>query len=93
MKYLNEIYFLFHQTALYGAIEENNIEIVKLLLSNEKLNINILNVLYCFINKINMKIIERNSRLYILNMFEMQGLMKFKLECFNRISNFIIKWN
>lgn len=31
---------IIHRTALYYAITNNNIEIVKLLLSNDKLNIN-----------------------------------------------------
>lgn len=42
--FLNEILFsYFHKTALYIAIEKGNIEIVKLLLKNEKIDVNISN--------------------------------------------------
>ena len=36
-------YFHFYQTALYLAIEKENIEIIKMLLLNEKLDINAIN--------------------------------------------------
>ena len=35
---------MFHQTAFYCAVEKGNIEIIKLLLTNDKLDINILNI-------------------------------------------------
>ena len=35
---------LFYITALYLAVDKGNIEIIKLLLSNDKLDINIMNV-------------------------------------------------
>ena len=35
------IYFKFHETPLYKAIEKDNLEIVKLLLAHEKLNVNL----------------------------------------------------
>lgn len=38
---LNNIFYL---TSLYLAVENENIEIIKLLLTNDKLNINILNI-------------------------------------------------
>ena len=45
IKIFNEIqYKIFHKTALCIAIEKENIEIVKLLLMNEKLDINLLNI-------------------------------------------------
>ena len=42
---LNEIFTLINKTALYKAVEKQNIEIIKLLLSNDKLDINLLNIL------------------------------------------------
>ncbi len=39
-----KFFYFFDKTALYLAIEKENIEIVKLLLSNEKLDINIINI-------------------------------------------------
>ena len=39
-----KLYNIIYKTALYAAIEKENIEIVKLLLTNEKLDINILNI-------------------------------------------------
>ena len=43
--YCNEIYiYIFYKTALYCAVEKENIEIIKLLLTYEKLDINILNI-------------------------------------------------
>ena len=38
-----------YRTALYTAVEKENIEIVKLLLTNEKLDINVLNILFYFL--------------------------------------------
>ena len=39
-----ELIFYIYKTALYLAVEKENIEIIKLLLSNDKLDINILNI-------------------------------------------------
>lgn len=39
-----KFYFEFHKTALSIAIENENLEIIKLLLSNVKLNINLTNI-------------------------------------------------
>ena len=44
MKFKNKIY----ETPLFGAIEKNNIEIVKLLLTNDKLDINLGYILILF---------------------------------------------
>ena len=35
----------FHETALFQAIEKENIEIIKLLLTNENIDVNIINIL------------------------------------------------
>ena len=45
----DEIKIYFYKTPLYFAIEKENIEIIKLLLTNDKLNINILNILNIYI--------------------------------------------
>ena len=47
-KWLNEIWLWFYKTALYLAIENGNIDHVKLLLTNNKLDINILNIFTIF---------------------------------------------
>ena len=39
---------MINKSALYLAIEKENIEIVKLLLTNDKLDINILNIFHNF---------------------------------------------
>ena len=36
----------YYETALYLAVEKGNIEIIKLLLENEKIDTNILNILF-----------------------------------------------
>ena len=47
--YLNEILIKIHKTALYTAVEKENIEIIKLLLTNENIDINILNIFNIFL--------------------------------------------
>ena len=42
-------FFSFYKTPLHIAIEKENIDIIKLLLSNEKLNVNLKSVSYCII--------------------------------------------
>ena len=37
---------IIYKTALYLAVEKENIEIVKLLLTNDKLDINLLNIFF-----------------------------------------------
>ena len=44
--FINEILFKFNKSALFIAVEKGNIEIIKLLLSHKRLNINIINVLF-----------------------------------------------
>ena len=36
---------LFYKTALYRAVEKENIDIIKLLLVNDKIDLNIINIL------------------------------------------------
>lgn len=38
-----KLFILFYKTALFAAVEKENIEIVKLLLTKDKLDINIIN--------------------------------------------------
>ena len=46
---LNEIIlYIFNKTSLYLAIEKGNVEIVKLLLTNDNLDVNIMNILIDF---------------------------------------------
>ena len=39
--------FLFYKTALHIAVENGNIEIVQLLLTSKKIDVNILKILFC----------------------------------------------
>ena len=55
----NEIILYLYKTALYLAVEKENIEIIKLLLKNDKLDINIINIL-----KILNLILLPNSKFY-----------------------------
>ena len=41
IKYFNEIIKLYNKTALYLAVEKENNEITKLLLNNDKIDVNI----------------------------------------------------
>lgn len=41
-------YAIFHMTALHAAVEKGNLDIVNLLLQNDKLNVNILSILNNF---------------------------------------------
>ena len=51
--YLNKITTIwFHVALLNLAIEKGNTEIAKILLANEKLNINIVNILLCILYEI-----------------------------------------
>ena len=63
-------------TALYLAVEKENIEIVKLLLTNDKLDINLLNICLIFY-KIQNHIFEYHSISYIS--------IEFKIISFNGI--------
>lgn len=50
--YFNEIVTYFYKTALFEAVMRNNIEIIKLLLSYDKIDVNILNIILFFFNEI-----------------------------------------
>ena len=93
---------IFYKTALYLAVEKENIEIVKLLLTNDKLDINLLNIL--------LLIILYNSKLFLLITFKILSFneiqkhifqfysksylsIKFKIILFNDIQNHIFQQN
>ena len=81
MKFLNKIY----KTPLFGAIEKDNIEIVQLLLTNDKLDINFGYIFIQFFNRIQNYIFQFHSKSYIS--------IKFKIIYFNLIQNYIFQWN
>lgn len=41
--------FLFYKTALFAAVEKENVEIVRILLTNDKIDVDVLNVLNTYI--------------------------------------------
>lgn len=44
IQFINEIILKFDRTALYEAVDKGNLEIIKLLLAKNELNINTLNI-------------------------------------------------
>ena len=56
---LNHILIDIYETALYTAVKKENIEIVKLLLTNDKIDVNIFNIL--------IYIFQYNSKIHIFN--------------------------
>ena len=54
--YSNEIIKYFYETILFEAVKNENIEIVKLLLEHDKIDVNILNIMLIFSNKIDIHI-------------------------------------
>ena len=67
------------------AVEKENIEIVKLLLTNDKLDINILNIFNIFINKILYYIIQLHSKLKLSITFKILYLESIQCHSFNEI--------
>ena len=57
---------MFHKTALYGAVMKENIEIVKLLLADEKTDVNIL-CISTFLIFIKLKYVNINYIQYLLH--------------------------
>lgn len=47
-----KLFACFYKTAFYLAVEEENIEIIKMFLKNNKLDVNIINIPYKYIYKI-----------------------------------------
>ena len=58
-----------YKTALYLAVQKQNIEIIKLLLANNNLNINAHNILIIFFYKIQNNIFQSHSKSYFLMTF------------------------
>ena len=48
IRFLNEILILIYKTAIFEAIRNENIEIIKLLLTNTNLDVNILYIFFNF---------------------------------------------
>lgn len=71
LSYLNEILFYFYKTALHIAVKNGNIEIVKLLLSCEKLKVNILYKIPKFIILITFKFEYLNNILEFIISIEL----------------------
>ena len=67
--YFNEIEMIFHITVLFYAVKKEKVDIIKLLLAHEKLDINFINILF---------------QSYLQNCIE-TTLMKFKILFFNVI--------
>ena len=44
--YLNDILNIFYKTALYAAVKNENIDIVKLLLTNNQIDVNLINKIF-----------------------------------------------
>ena len=88
MKFLFNIIY---KAALYLAVEKENIEIVKLLLTNDKLDINLLNIIYIFFIKF--KIISFNKiQNHIFQSYLKSYLsMKLIIISFNEIQNLIFQ--
>lgn len=64
--YINEIkQYMFHKTALYGAVMKENMEIVKLLLADEKTDVNIL-CISTFLIFIKLKYVNINYIQYLI---------------------------
>ena len=70
---MNNVWLLIYITSLYTAIEKENDEIVKLLLTNDKLDINIINISkYVFFNIILNEAFQWYSKWYISMEFKIK---------------------
>lgn len=47
--YLNEILIIFYKTALFAAVKNENIDIVKFLLTNDQIDVNLINKIHLFL--------------------------------------------
>ena len=81
---LNKIFWKIYRTPFYVAVKTENIEIIKLLLSNNKLNINTPYIVNSIVNQIQKKI-----QLHLISDFP----ILFKFKKFNDIRKKIIQWN
>ena len=83
---------IIYKTAFYLAVEKESIEIVKLLLTNDKLDINVLNIFHNFyiIFKIFFNIIQNHIFQYYSKSYLS---MIFKIISFNIIQNHIFQYN
>ena len=88
---------MFCKTALYIAVKKENIKIIKYLLTNDGLDINIPNILNIFyriqnhiFNIIQNHIFQKNSKSYLSMKLIIISTMKFKIIYFNDIRNRIL---
>ena len=100
---------LIYKTALYLAVEKENIEIVKLLLMNEKLDINLGYILFNFLynlksrqsikfkiislNSIQNHIFQWNSKSYLSMSFKIISFNFIQNLSFNLIQNYIFQYH
>ena len=91
INYLNRISFYFYQTALYLAVEKENIEIIKLLLSNNKLNINILNISSHFFYTIKSQIFQIKFKITYFNAIQIAYFNLIQIIYFNEIQNHMFR--
>ena len=90
IKSFNEIIALFNKTALYLAVEKENVEIVKLLISNNKIDPNIICILSYYYYKIHNKSFNYIQHQIIQSHFTTNHSMKFHIKSFNYIQHRII---
>ena len=74
-----------------AAIEKENVDIVKLLLTNDNLDVNVINISQLFFNKIQNYIFQCNSKSYISMKLKTYILIPFKIIYFNHIQNHVFK--
>lgn len=59
IRFLMKSVFIFNKTAFYTAVEKGNIEMIKILLSSDKIDANILNILNAILfNKISTQMFQ-----------------------------------
>ena len=76
----------FYVTALFAAVEKGNVEIVKLLLSNDKIDVNAINILIILLfYKVSNSIFELHLNL--------KNSILFKIIRFNAILNHAFQWH
>lgn len=72
-------FYYFYKTALNFAIEEKNLEIVKLLLSNNKIDVNIINILYNILLFIKFSIYINEIQKKNIYLFDLKILISWNL--------------
>ena len=91
IKSFNEIMTRFNKTALYFAVEKENIEIVQLLISNNKTDPDVIYILSYYYYKIHNKLFYCIQYQIIQWNSELNLSMKFNIKSFNEIQHQIIQ--